>query len=63
MVYGSVRPRLSEGCALRREDIDPKGKEGEENIVPVEDAVVSMIQSGRSLMTPPGSSQEEVVAT
>ena len=42
--------RLSEGCALRREDVDPAGyirvlgKGGEENIVPVEDAVVTSIQ-------------------
>lgn len=50
MVYGGAGLRLSEGCALRREDIDAQGymrvlgKGGEENIVPVEDAVVTAIQ-------------------
>ncbi len=50
MVYGGAGLRLSEGCALRREDVDPGGyikvlgKGGEESIVPVEDAVVSAIQ-------------------
>ena len=50
LVYGGAGLRLSEGCALRREDVDPAGyiralgKGGEENIVPVEDAVVDVIR-------------------
>jgi site-specific recombinase XerD len=50
MVYGGAGLRLSEGCALRREDIDPQGyirvlgKGGHEDIVPVEDSVVAAIQ-------------------
>lgn len=50
MVYGGAGLRLSEGCALRREDVDPAGyirvlsKGGAEYIVPVEDAVVEGIQ-------------------
>ena len=49
MVYGGAGLRLSEGRALRREDVDPAGyirvlgKGGEENIVPVEDAVTDAI--------------------
>jgi site-specific recombinase XerD len=49
MVYGGAGLRLSEGCALRREDIDPLGylrvlgKGGHEDIVPVEDSVVAAI--------------------
>lgn len=50
MVYGGAGLRLSEGCALRREDIDAAGyikvlgKGGVENVVPVEDPVVGAIQ-------------------
>lgn len=50
MVYGGAGLRLSEGCSLRRQDVDPAGyikvlgKGGVENIVPVEDAVVGAIQ-------------------
>lgn len=50
MVYGGAGLRLSEGCALRREHVDPSGyirvlgKGGEEDIVPVEDSVVRAIQ-------------------
>ena len=49
MVYGGAGLRLSDGCALRREDVDPAGyirvlgKGGEENSVPVEDAVTDAI--------------------
>lgn len=50
MVYAGAGLRLSEGIGLRREHVDPRGyirvlgKGGEENIVPVEDAVVLAIQ-------------------
>ena len=50
MVYGGAGLRLSEGCALRREHVDPRGyirvlgKGGKEDIVPVEDSVVRAIQ-------------------
>ena len=51
MVYGSAGLRLAEGCALRHNDVDPaaymsglSAKEGEGNIVPVEDAAVEAIQ-------------------
>jgi integrase/recombinase XerD len=50
MVYGGAGLRLSEGCALRREHVDPSGyirvlgKGGEEDIVPVEDSMVRAIQ-------------------
>jgi site-specific recombinase XerD len=50
MVFGGAGLRLSEGCALRREGIDPRGylrvlgKGGHEDIVPVEDSVVAAIQ-------------------
>ena len=50
MVYGGAGLRLSEGCALRQEDVDLAGyirvlgKGGVENMVPVEDAVVEGIQ-------------------
>jgi integrase/recombinase XerC len=49
MVYGGAGLRLSEGCALKREDVDPTGylrvlsKGGQEDIVPVENAVVAAI--------------------
>jgi site-specific recombinase XerD len=49
MVYGGAGLRLSEGCGLKREDVDPTGhlrvlsKGGQEDIVPVENAVVSAI--------------------
>jgi site-specific recombinase XerD len=49
-VYGGAGLRLSEGLGLHREDVDPRGylrvlgKGGEEQIVPVEDAVVTAIQ-------------------
>ena len=50
IVYGGAGLRLSEGCALRREDIDSLGylsvlgKGGEESIVPLEDAVLEAVQ-------------------
>jgi len=49
-VYGGAGLRLSEGCNLRRDEVDPRGylrvvrKGGEEQIVPVEDAVITAIQ-------------------
>lgn len=49
MVFGGDGLRLSEGCALRRDDVDSEGyiqvlgKGGEETIVPVEDAVITAI--------------------
>ncbi len=49
MVYGGAGLRLSEGCSLKREDVDPGGylrvlsKGGREDIVPVENAVVAAI--------------------
>jgi len=50
MVYGGAGLRLSEGCGLRREGIDPRGyirfigKGNRERIVPVEDPVIIAIQ-------------------
>ena len=49
MVYRGAGLRLSEGCAWRRENVGQAGyirvlgKGGEENLVPVEDAVVEAI--------------------
>jgi site-specific recombinase XerD len=64
MVYGGAGLRLSEGCTLRREDVDPQGylrvlgKGGHEDIVPVEDSVVAAVQewlaSHESLWVFPG---------
>lgn len=50
MAYGGAGLRLSEGCQLQREDLDLAGyltvlgKGGEENIIPIEDAVLAALQ-------------------
>lgn len=50
MVYGGAGLRLSEGCGLRHDDVDPlgylkvMGKGGEEEVVPVESAVITAIE-------------------
>ena len=50
VVYGGAGLRLSEGCNLQRDHLNPAGyltvlgKGGEEKIIPVEDAVVAAVQ-------------------